>query len=186
MKTSTRYVIDENMRIVAVGGDWEKFGQENQAQNLSFSDVKNRSIFDFVLGETSRIWLHSLIRMAMETKQTVHQSYRCDSPDAKRYMLMTITPEENGNLTIEHTLTSEQPRQHRVEINYSASENENAKVLHCNVCGKLHVDGEWIDVDRDQDQPQVYHNVNGTTCEQCLDKTQSESVSTSADYCAAN
>lgn len=177
MNSSTRYVIDENMRIVAVGGDWEKFGQENQALNLSFCDVKNRSIFDFVMGEASRLWLHSLIRMVIETKEIVRQSYRCDSPEAKRYMLMTITPQDNGHLTIEHTLTSEKARGNRLEINYACTETEASTLMHCNVCGHLRIDGEWIDPDSEKNTTSTFHNVNGTTCERCLKEIPQKSLS---------
>ena len=74
MNIVTSYMIDADRKIVSVGGAWEQFSAENGGRNLSSADIRNKSIFDYVAGDSSRLWLDSLIPMAIESNELLRSN----------------------------------------------------------------------------------------------------------------
>ena len=167
MNILTSYVIDAERKIVSVGGAWEQFSDENGGQNLSLADIKDKSIFDFVVGDSSRLWLDSLIRMALESKEPVQRPYRCDSPDTRRYMLMTIVPEESGLLTVQHALVAQEARSPRVSITRQEQTATREPSLQCTVCGKIKSGDYWVEADEATEVSELHLTVMNAICDQC-------------------
>ena len=172
MNILTSYVIDADRKIVSVGGAWEQFSADNGGHNLSLEEIKDKSIFDFVVGDSARLWLDSLIRMALESNEPVQRPYRCDSPDTRRYMLMTIVPEESGLLTVQHALVAEEKRLPRVSITRRDQSTNEGSQLQCSVCGKIKSGEHWVEADEATQASELHLTVVNAICNQCGDDVQ--------------
>lgn len=136
------YWLDKDMRITAVSGPWDEFAIENNGRNVVEPDVKGRPIWHFIKGNTTRMWVDTLIKLAMVTGKVVERPYRCDSPEMKRYMSMKIVPEESGAFRMEHTVLFTEKRSHNVHFNYSENQTLQLK-QRCSSCGRLRTQDSW-------------------------------------------
>jgi len=167
MATQTSlYKLDSRNRIIAIGGSWDDFADENGGVEISAQDVIGRQIEDYIKGDITTMWVNSIFQYARILGKTVERPYRCDSPDLKRFMRMRVVPEQGGAvLSIEHELISTEQRSAPLHIRYGTNIINGVK-LKCSVCGRLNIDG-W-------NEPQGCHaGTSGeivvvyTVCEDC-------------------
>ena len=162
---NTAYVLDNQNRITSVIGAWDTFAAENGGAELSLEDVRGRSIWDFVAGEATRMWLETVFQFARLGGTPIERSYRCDSPDVKRFMCMRIVPEQGGSLRIEHEVLSTEHRAAPVHIQYGSAAMKNMK-KRCSVCGCIYVNG-WQEPHENFADASNYIIVIYTVCEDC-------------------
>ncbi|MCE9615974.1 MAG: PAS domain-containing protein [Lentisphaerae bacterium] len=86
------YRIDASYRIVAVGGSWAEFALANGGDNLLPDDVLGRPLWEFVTDDNTRHLYRMLIDRVVHTRVAVSIPFRCDSPDKRRFMQMSIAP----------------------------------------------------------------------------------------------
>lgn len=144
---TTIYIIDQKDQILSVSGSWDEFAGENDGKHVYASEVCGKLIWDFVNGETTRMWLTTVFQIARLRNSALERPYRCDSPELKRHMLMRILPEPEGLLRIEHEMLSAEERTHPVYIHY-ASEKAVATIrFRCSICGKVKDCDDWLEPD---------------------------------------
>ena len=164
--STTVYVLDNQDRIISFSGAWDEFAKENGGTNLSSIDVYGRSIWDFVTGDATRMWLDAVFQYARLRGLKVERPYRCDSPDLKRFMRMRVVPEQASILRIEHEILSTEQRIASVIIKCGSITMKNTR-QRCSICGRLKNIGGWQEPHED--------HVNGpggiiviyTVCEDC-------------------
>jgi hypothetical protein len=165
--SSTTYWLDREDRISSVSGPWDKFANENGGINISADVIQGRSIWDYVTGDITRMWLNALIQLALLKNEAIERPYRCDSPYLKRYMSMKVTPYEGRRLRIDHVLLSVEERAiplHTIHTSRSCSKVINMK---CSICGLIDNSLSW-------EEPQSKHAnesreiiVEYTVCNDC-------------------
>lgn len=74
------YTLDRANRIVGVGGSWDNFALENDASNLLEPHILGREISEFVVGDTTRIFLFTMLDSSRVLEKLITRPYRCDSP----------------------------------------------------------------------------------------------------------
>ena len=137
------YLLDDKNRIVSVSGPWDEFADENDGVNVHAADVTGRSIWSFILGDVTRMWLNTAFQFARVQAESIERDYRCDSPDLKRYMRMRIVPNGTGILRIEHETLATEEREAPVHIR-SGSANSIYKIRsRCSFCGCIKDGEEW-------------------------------------------
>ena len=161
----TAYVLDNRDRIIWVIGDWDIFASENEGTELFSKNVCWRSIWDFVTDDVSRMWLESLFQLARLRGTSIERSYRCDSPDLKRFMRMSIVTEQCEFLRIEHEVLSTEQRSAPLHINYSTINMKNTK-QRCSICGRLNIGG-WQEPHANHAGASTGITVIYTVCEDC-------------------
>jgi hypothetical protein len=88
------HILDREGNILAVGPDnWSRFAESAGDTALNAQAVKRQNIFDFIAGEPVR----KQIRQVMDTLISGKVAdwvmpYRCDSPDTRRNMRISIRP----------------------------------------------------------------------------------------------
>lgn len=166
MTTQTvSYVLDSQNRIISTGGVWDEFADENGGTGSSLKDICGRSIWDFIKGDVTRMWLDSVFQYARAFGKTIERPYRCDSPDLKRFMRMRIIPEKEGVLRIEHEILSIEKRSAPVNIKFGQS-TVNGVNQRCSICGRVNM-GEWKEPHGDHDEVSDGIYVIYTVCEDC-------------------
>lgn len=165
------YWLDRDDRIVKVGGAWDRFALDNDGPAARADAVVGRPIWDFVVGDASRMWLESLLGYARLHDATITRRYRCDSPDVRRYLSMTVVREGRHHLRVEHLVESVEPRERIVGI-AAASNRAAGTRLRCSICGRIKGDDAWREpedaalADR-PDAPRSEFTVIYSVCAEC-------------------
>ncbi len=139
------YHLDRKDRIIEVGGSWDRFAIENNSSPACHSDkVCNRPLVDFISGDETRMWVCAVFMLARARQQPIERNYRCDSPDERRYMLMRVLPEQNGELEVQHEILRCEKRSHPVSFTPVAEKLSHSHIR-CSICGRLLNGGAWVE-----------------------------------------
>lgn len=163
--TPIEYVLDNRDLIVAVGEAWDHFADENGGTNVSSKDVIGRPLWDFVVGNTTRMWLETLFGSARLCGRIIERPYRCDSPNLKRFMQMRIGFERGGILRIEHKILATEKRSTPVHFQHPAKAQRNTS-QRCSICGRVKA-GTWREPIEAAAEASAVILVVYTVCEDC-------------------
>lgn len=168
--TETIYKVDSENRIIEVSPGWDGFARQNNGEEVVSSCIVGRKLNEFIKGDSASMWIHSLITSARAKNKEMIRFYRCDSPDEKRYMKMTITPGEGGVVSVSSKLIRVEKMKKRVGFVYRPLSN-NRK---CSICNKIYFQQSWLEPDDanvlgllDENNP---ISVVYTVCEACTVK----------------
>ena len=115
------YILNSDQIIVSVCDNWNKFAIENGAEMLISKNVIGTSIWDYIKGETTRMWFDTLLQFVSIKKEKIERPYRCDSPGIKRFMNLSVSFEGNGLIKLEHIIVKTEPMNEPVFMQYSAN-----------------------------------------------------------------
>lgn len=85
----TYSVVDRELRILWVGGDWDEFALENQGPAAVANEVLSTNMVDHIVGADTRAAWVSLLEAVFETQKELKLDYRCDSPRKLRRVQLT-------------------------------------------------------------------------------------------------
>lgn len=136
-KHKTTYKVGKTKQIIAVGGEWDAFAEENEGRKALSRSVIGRPIWDFITGAPTRMWLETLFQLAELRNEPVERIYRCDSPQLKRVMSMRISPEEDRVLRVDNELLSVEPLEKKVVIRHHSHQTGTDIRMRCSICGKI-------------------------------------------------
>jgi len=143
MENRIRYYLDFADRIVGIGGPWDEFAQENNGQKVFSSDVCGRSLFDFINGESTKMWCRTILELARLQKRPIHREYRCDSPGVQRFMRMHIHPYQETGLMVEHEVVDVIDKDAAVSIVHKSQTLSASYHIRCSVCGQVEYEGAF-------------------------------------------
>jgi len=133
-----RYAINAADQIVEVGGGWDIFAVDNDSPPDLFSaSIMHRNFWEFVSGNA----LQHVYRRIMEqvrAGETMKFSFRCDSPDLRRFLTLEMSPTADGGIQfVTETICTEARELQRVfDINTPRTEE---MITACSWCNKLKV-----------------------------------------------
>ena len=170
MMESTFYRLDSKDLILLVGGSWDSFAYKNNASGLSAREIEGHCIWEYITGDATVMWLKSLFGYVRVRKTAVERNYRCDSPKVKRFMRMRITPEEDGNLLLEHDILSIEPREKSVNFNKRHKQGLHNLIFRCSFCNQVYSGGVWGELESlDKTINLQELTVAWSVCEHCKD-----------------
>ncbi len=137
------YRIDGADRLSAVSANWEAMAAEGGATRLAGDAVLGRSLWDFIRDATLRDIYARLFGAVRSTGRPLSFEYRCDTPVARRLMVMTLTPIDSADIEIgNRPLWAElRPALHSENVFRGA-----ATVRCCSLCNHFQVGPAWVDV----------------------------------------
>lgn len=139
------YWLDKREVIVEVGSGWSRFAQENDAPGLQPSRVIGRNLLDFVSGDVTRMYVHTLINGARMQGKPLIRQYRCDSPTTRRVMEMRLSMDPSGLLRWEHRLLEASPLPNPLAFRTIQETNQARFHVRCSVCTRLKSPRGWND-----------------------------------------
>lgn len=164
------YVLDQAACIRAIDGPWDEFAEANGAPDLTVANVLGRPIVAFVTGLEMRTLTALLFERARKAPVRA-LPFRCDSPDARRYLTLTVTAEGPDLLVCSTVVARTEPRTHRALLDTTVPRSPNAFVTLCGWCRKAQMDdGRWVEIDEAIDErglfvesplPRLTHGVCG-------------------------
>lgn len=165
------YTLDHANRIVGIGGSWNCFALENGALNLLESQVLGRDIGEFIIGDTTRMFVFAMLDSARLLAKPITRSYRCDSPQYRRFMEMTLLPGPQDMIELHHRLVREEPVQYPIKFTVAPDGAHSGLVKRCSMCNRLNLQNRWLEADEAAHQglltQTATHLVIYGVCESC-------------------
>lgn len=141
------YWIDRKNIIQRVNENWDDFALANDGGGVTRDQVVGRSIFDFIVGDNTRMWIETVLEHVRLVRQPLAREYRCDSPSEKRFMMMRLTPVEGDLIRLDHeTLRVESMACHVPDFVYCGRKASRLTVR-CSICNKVKAGEQWVDPD---------------------------------------
>jgi hypothetical protein len=141
-----QYWLDGDDTIIGVGSTWDCFAGENDGHEVVAELVVGRSLWDFISGDPTRMWLSSLLTLARLREETISRPYRCDSPTVKRFMNLEITRDPGGVLKLSHHLVRVEAMHTPCTVSPKSSPGK--KMLQrCSVCNRFNASQGWVEAE---------------------------------------
>lgn len=143
-----RYCIDANDRLIEVDEMWLAFARENGAAQLTQATVLGRSLWDFVQGEAIRAVYEDIHQRLRSCGKSAAFFFRCDSPQLKRHMRMSLTPGDNGQLVYTSHIVRTEPQ--RVLALLDTEQQRSTSFLSvCSCCKKAMLEPDaWLELEK--------------------------------------
>ena len=142
------YTVDKTDTIVAVSGLWDEFARDNGGEKSQASAVIGRKLDQFINGDATRMFVRTMIMSARTLKRPIYRPYRCDSSKDKRFMEMTILPQENGMVELVHRELHHEPLAQKIpHIVAPLGASHNSLLKRCSLCNRIEIQGIWSEID---------------------------------------
>ncbi|WP_339908349.1 hypothetical protein [Symmachiella dynata] len=141
------YRVDACDDLVWVDAAWLAFARENGAAELTEKSVQGRSLWEFIADATTQSLYQEIHRRIRLTGQSSVIPIRCDSPNLKRQMQLTISCEPEGALHYRSVLlrVELQPRFTLLEPSTKRTADE---LTMCSCCKKCLVEPtDWVELE---------------------------------------
>lgn len=168
------YVIDKDDRIISVSDNWLTFAQENNAAETCHPNkIINKSLWHFIDGiETTQLYKLILNNVRKQNK-SITLPYRCDAPDKRRYLELTITPIQLQCIEFISCIVHEEPRAPIAVLNPNRARSADFIKI-CSLCKKVELPQKaWTEVENavialrlfeNDTMPQLSHGL----CPECF------------------
>ena len=141
------YTLDPDDAITAVSGDWDRFALENGGDESLSTKIIGRRLDHFISGDVTLMFVRTLLMSARTVKRTIQRPYRCDSPQLKRFMEMTIVPRRNGVLEVCHRQVRSEPYRYALTFTAAMPGAASNFVKRCSLCQRIRLGEMWSEVD---------------------------------------
>jgi hypothetical protein len=158
-------------QITYVDAHWLAFARENGAPGLTAASVSGAPLWNYISEPATQEFYRIFMRKVRATGRKIVVPFRCDGPECRRFMEMSILPLENGALEFHSVLLREEVRPRMDLLDPEFPRTEELLRL-CAWCKKVEVAG-WMDVEeavrRRQlfDQPRL-PRITHSICPDCL------------------
>jgi hypothetical protein len=136
------YVLDRDHRVLWVGGDWDDFARANHGGQAGSARVLGTPLDRHIAGEATMTVLRDILGAVQETGRTFRIPVRCDAPDLRRDLRMTVTPMSGGRVLLAHDLLDAQGFD---RIGPGWAHDPGAMACKCSFCCALRTEGRWLD-----------------------------------------
>lgn len=134
--------VDADDRIVSVGGCWDGSARQGSAGQLAGTQVIGRLLADFISGDSTLMYVDTLLQSARLQARVLTRQYRCDSPTEKRFMEMRLTPLTGGLVHMTHRLLKTMPLRRPIRFATVAPPSLH---LRCSSCNSVRIGhGDWL------------------------------------------
>lgn len=142
------YCIDDEDRICVISDSWREFARANEAGCLGQEDqVLGHKLLDWFADPETRLLYGCMIEKVRQFGQPITVPFRCDAPNLRRFMRLTISPAEDGKLAFTTEMVREVKRETQTLLKRDIKRTEEI-INMCSWCKKLPVGGDrWLEVE---------------------------------------
>ena len=130
---------------------------ENGASELTEGAVIGKSLFSFIAGDPTRMFIESMIQAVRFRHEPVRQVYRCDSPTLRRDMEMLLLPDSGEGVRVIHRTLRVSPLLRPRFFQQAEHASRNVS-MRCSMCNRLNRHGRWWQ----PDEAPIRENLVGT------------------------
>jgi hypothetical protein len=148
MDEYTRYLINRENMIESVNDGWCSFAKQNGDNGLIINEtVLQRDISSFIACGKCRELYGMLIESVRANRKAINFSFRCDSPEKRRYMHMEMVSLKQGKIEFTSYLEREEDRRPVALLELFAERSEEI-VMICSWCKRIRAKDEtWLDAE---------------------------------------
>lgn len=172
--TQISYVVDASDRIVSVSPEWSDFALQNDGEGLAPEEVIGQSLWRFIADESTKT-LYAAVLAHVRRGPTTELVLRCDAPERRRLIEMTVTRQTDGRVEFRTVLLSS--KQRPVQRLFAKSTPRNDRRLPvCSWCDKVKVaDGKWFEVEGAMEylrlaEDHMLPQIESVVCQHCYTK----------------
>lgn len=155
-------VVDHNLRILWVGGDWDEFALENEGPAAVANRVLSTRIDDHIVGDETKAAFNALVRAVLESHNELKIDYRCDSSHHLRRFQLTVRPMKDDRALLVHDLRDVQTFS-RPHLYWRY--RHDADAAKCSFCNSVQIgDGPWIPSESLESHPSMVRYVVCPAC----------------------
>ena len=141
----TKYWLDQKFRIIHTCSNWDMFAIKNEGFGAVSTIVTGTPLLDFIIGNHTRLWMKNLLEKSFDSFVPIVKPYRCDAPEEKRYMEMTLQNTGEKILEITHKIVETRKIDPHVGCQYSLDTHK--RRLRCSICNRILLNEHWMDVE---------------------------------------
>lgn len=169
-----RYVIDAEDKIAFVDDGWCRFAEANDGVELKGQAILGQSLWDSITDLTTRNLYQQIVSRVRQGK-LARFTLRCDSPECRRLLEMTISARADGSVEFETRAVHVEDREPVALLSRKTLRSTDL-LLACAWCNRVDVGStskEWMEVEDAMERlrlfelervPQLTHGM----CEACL------------------
>ncbi len=175
-KETIIYRIDNKNIIDRLSDNWQIFAEENFGGEICKPiNVIGSPLFDFITGLETKYLYKIILRRARDRMRASTFGYRCDSPEKRRFLDLSIIPLKHKAVEFWSQVVRTESRE-TVVLLKNDIERSDEIVRICSMCKKIAVsDTEWAEVEsaiiklklfEKERMPKLTHGL----CQSCYDK----------------
>lgn len=167
------YQIDQDDLLVYFNDQWDLFANANNGLGVSSQRIYKKSIWDFIHDAETRHLHETLLKRVRSHKAILHLPFRCDAPDLRRYMEMSISLLPHRNVEYRCRTIKTESRE-AVAISAAGIMRDGPFLRMCSWCKKIDVGNDtWLEIEdaikflgffSGASLPQISH----TMCDSCM------------------
>ncbi len=170
----TSYIINRENRIESVDDGWESFAEKNHGEELINERVVSRDISKVIACTRCQELYDMLIESIRVKQKAIHFPFRCDSPEARRYMTMEMAPLHQEKILFTSYLEKEYRRTPLALLDIMTARSDEI-IMICSWCKRIRAEKDiWLEAEEAVEKmllfnrsplPQLSHGV----CPSCYD-----------------
>ena len=134
-------VLDDQYRLLWVGGDWDDFALANGGRSAKANEVLSTSLFAHILDASTRRAMTVVIEAVREARLPLKVDYRCDSPTVLRRFQLTIQPMKENRVLLVHDLRDARSFERPLT---AWTYDPDATEVKCSFCCAVQHGSDWI------------------------------------------
>ncbi|GJQ60701.1 MAG: hypothetical protein D8M57_15880 [Candidatus Scalindua sp. AMX11] len=169
------YRIDSRSIITFVSKNWSEFARENGANNLTDENTIGKRLKEFIAGnETYELYINIIDKVKNTGKEVVFP-FRCDSPDCRRFMHMTVAPYTINEIQFKSVMVKKELREVQSLLSLETDRSDEFLTI-CSWYKKIKItDKLWQEIEEgikalklmeEINLPKLTHGI----CPECLQK----------------
>lgn len=140
------YVLDQDNLIISIEGAWDEFVIRNDGDSVFKNEVLGKPLLNFISGKVTKQYWLDLIDKARTSGKVMSIDFRCDAPFERRFMRMTLQPENTGVVRLSTICIAKQRRARHLYFRCAKERTKNT-ILRCSNCNRLRVKENWLEAD---------------------------------------
>ena len=129
--------VDAKGIIVNVSDNWQSFAEENLGVSTCLpKNVIGTHLFDHIQDPETKHLYELIMHKVRKYRRNAMISFRCDAPDKRRYLELTVIPLKDGSLEFKSQIIRTELREF-VELMRSDIERSEEYLKICSMCKKI-------------------------------------------------
>ncbi|MCI5225517.1 MAG: hypothetical protein D3918_02390 [Candidatus Electrothrix sp. AX2] len=170
----TSYLINKKNIIESVDDGWVSFAEKNHGKELINERVVYRDINAVIACKKCQELYDMLIESVRAKQKTIYFPFRCDSPEARRYMTMEMAPLHQKKILFTSYLEKEDRRTPLALLDIMTARSDEI-IMICSWCKRIRAEKDiWLEAEEAVEKmllfnrsplPQLSHGI----CPSCYD-----------------
>ena len=139
---SLHYTVDEQDRIVELGGQWDAMQTPGGQRMDARKAVVGQPLWGFILNEGLKSLYKLLMTRVRKTGRVVTFPYRCDTPEMRRLARLQLQPVDSGRVRFVSDILETEARLAPLTLEYAP--HCQPLIRSCSICSHLQYGEEWL------------------------------------------